>query len=57
MSTVPELEAAIQELPPPKVIELSEWLDDYKLALLASKRSLELLDQQEGNEDQQWLGE
>ena len=57
MSTIAELEAAIQELPPPKVMELSEWLDDYKLALLASKRSLEMLDAEEGNEDRQWLGE
>jgi hypothetical protein len=55
MSTVAELESAIQELPPPQVMHLSEWLEDYMLGLLASKQSLEFLDHQEG-EDQQWLG-
>ena len=57
MSTVAELEAAIQELPPPKVLELSDWLDDYKLALLASKRTLDVLDEQEGESGEQWLGD
>jgi hypothetical protein len=33
MSTVTEIETAIEKLPPDKVAELATWLDEYRLTL------------------------
>ena len=57
MSTIAEIKEAVFELPPPVACELIEQLDLYRDAVMASKRTLELLDQQEDNDDNQWLGE
>ena len=57
MSTIADIKLAVFELPPPQAVELIEQLDDYRDALMASKRTLELLDQQEADNDDQWLGE
>jgi hypothetical protein len=37
MSTVTEIEAAIEKLPPQKVEELAAWLDEYRQTLRASE--------------------
>ena len=57
MSTIAEIKEAVFELPPPQACELIEQLERYRDAVMASKRTLELLDQQEANDDDQWLGD
>jgi hypothetical protein len=47
MSTVTEIEAAIEKLPPEKLEELASWLDEYRQTLQASAAVFELYDQEE----------
>ena len=53
MTTIAEIEHAIEELPAPKVSELARWLDEYQLMLSASADVFSMLDAEEG-EGEQW---
>lgn len=48
MSTVSEIEAANEKLPPQKVEELAAWLDEYRQTLHASESVFGLYDEEEG---------
>jgi hypothetical protein len=47
MSTVSEIETAIEKLPPAKVEELAAWLDEYRQTLHASEAVFTLFDEEE----------
>jgi hypothetical protein len=53
MSTVLEIERAIEQLPAAQVLELGEWLDEQRATLAASASVCALYDAEEG-EVQQW---
>lgn len=57
MSTIAEIKEAVFELSPPQAVTLIDQLDEYRDALMASRRTLELLDQQENDDRDQWLGD
>ena len=55
MTTVLEIEKAIEKLPPGKVGELRNWLEDYELAqeaIASSSQVGRLLDEEDGGESQ-----
>ena len=47
MSTVAEIETAIEKLPPQKVEELAAWFDEYRQTLGASDAVFSLYDEEE----------
>jgi predicted transcriptional regulator YdeE len=47
MSTVTEIETAIEKLPPQKVEELAAWLDEYRQTTHASDATFSLYDEEE----------
>lgn len=47
MSTVVEIEAAIEKLPPAELGELLTWLDDYRAMIGASETVFALYDAEE----------
>jgi len=47
MSTVTEIETAIEKLPPAKVEELAAWLDEYRQTLNASGAVFAVYDEEE----------
>ena len=47
MSTVTEIETAIEKLPAQKVEELAAWLDEYRQTLHASDATFALYDDEE----------
>jgi hypothetical protein len=51
MSTVSEIETAIEKLPPAKVEELAAWLDDYRQTLHAAAAVFALLEEEENRTD------
>jgi hypothetical protein len=53
MSSVLEIERAIEQLPAPEVLQLGEWLDEQRAMLAASASLLALYDEEEGK-GQQW---
>jgi hypothetical protein len=53
MTTVTEIERAIEGLSPEQVKMLGEWLDEYQLMVSASSAVFERLDAEEG-EGEQW---
>jgi hypothetical protein len=53
MSTVLEIEKAIEKLPPQQLHELREWFENYDAMIAASASVFALYDQEEG-EGQQW---
>ncbi len=53
MSTVLEIERAIEQLPPEQLTELRDWFDEYAGTLAASASVFDLYDREEG-EGQQW---
>jgi len=53
MSTVLEIERAIEQLPAEQLLEVGEWLDEQRATLAASAGVLSLYDQEEGD-GQQW---
>jgi hypothetical protein len=55
MSTVAEIESAIQQLPIEQVREVAAWLDEYQAAINASATVFSMLDAEEGEGDQ-WHG-
>ena len=52
MTTVAEIEKAIEHLPSEQVKELAEWLDEYQLMLSSSAAVFHALDEEEGEGDQ-----
>ena len=53
MTTVAEIEDAIEQLPASEVTELAQWIEDYQLMLSASSEIFKMLDAEEG-EGEQW---
>jgi hypothetical protein len=53
MSSVIEIERAIEQLPAAQLLEVGEWLDAQRATLAASASLLNLYDAEEG-EGQQW---
>jgi len=47
VSTVVEIESAIQRLAPPQVAELAAWLEEYQQMIHASAAMFALYDQEE----------
>jgi hypothetical protein len=47
MSTVPEIEAAIERLPPAELRELITWIEDYAAAVGGSETLFAMYDAQE----------
>lgn len=47
MSTVAEIEAAIEKLPSPEFSELLAWIDDYRAMLSASETLFTMYDEEE----------
>ena len=57
MSTVLEIEQAIERLPKAQMLEVAQWLDDQRSMLSASEGIFQMLDSEEGEEaGSQWLG-
>ena len=52
MSTVTEIEAAIERLPIQQVREVAAWLEEYQAAIDASATVFAMLDAEEGEGDQ-----
>jgi hypothetical protein len=52
VSTVAEIESAIEQLPPNQIRELSAWLEEYQATINASAEVFTLLDAEEGKGDQ-----
>jgi hypothetical protein len=53
VSTVAEIESAIEQLPVNKVRELAAWLEEYQATIQASAEVFALLDDEEG-QGEQW---
>jgi hypothetical protein len=47
MSTVPEIEAAIEKLPPAELRELITWIEDYAAAIGGSETLFAMYDVEE----------
>jgi hypothetical protein len=47
MSSVSEIESAIEKLPPAKVEELAAWLDEYRRTLQAADAVFALYEEEE----------
>jgi len=57
MSTVAEIEHAIESLSTAEILDLAEWLDVQRGAIAASEAVFQMLDDEEGEEaGTQWLG-
>lgn len=52
MSTVAEIESAIEQLPVEQVREVAAWLEEYQAALQASAAVFSMLDAEESEGDQ-----
>ena len=52
MSTVAEIESAIQQLPMEQVRQVAAWLDEYQASINASAEVFSMLDAEEGEGDQ-----
>ncbi len=58
MSTVAEIENAIEKLPTGQMLEIAAWLDEQRAMLSASEQVFRDLDAAEGDEaGKQWSGE
>ncbi len=58
MSTVAEIEDAIEHLPAQEMLKVAEWLDDYRSTIVASEAMCQMLDEEDGGEaGSQWQGE
>ncbi len=53
MTTVAEIESAIERLPVEQVREVAQWLDEYQASINASSIMFSQLDAEEG-EGEQW---
>jgi hypothetical protein len=57
MSSVVEIERAIESLPTSEMLEVAEWLDTQRAMIVAAETTFQMLDQEEGQEaGRQWLG-
>jgi len=57
MSTVLEIEKAIEQLPTTEMLEVAQWLDEQRAVIAASESVFQMLDEEEGEEaGSQWLG-
>jgi hypothetical protein len=57
MSSVLEIEKAIENLPTAEMLEVAEWLDAQRGMIAASESVFQMLDDEEGEEaGKQWLG-
>lgn len=57
VSTVVEIEKAIESLTTSEMLEVAEWLDVQRGMIAASESTFQTLDEQEGEEaGRQWLG-
>jgi hypothetical protein len=58
MSTVSEIETAIEQLPTGQMLAVAAWLDDYRAMLQVSETLFVQLEAAEGaGADRQWQGE
>ena len=58
MSTIAEIESAIERLPTEQMLEVAAWLDEYRAMIAASEGMFAALDAEEGESaGRQWLGE
>lgn len=58
MSTVAEIESAIEKLPTEQMLKVAAWLDDHRAMIQASESVFTTLDADEGEAaGKQWLGE
>ncbi|MBI4026447.1 MAG: hypothetical protein HY360_15790 [Verrucomicrobia bacterium] len=53
MTTVVEIESAIERLPIPQMREVAAWLDEYQATINASAEVFAMLDAEEG-QGEQW---
>lgn len=57
MSSVVEIEKAIESLPTSEMLEVAEWLDAQRGMIAAAETTFQMLDDQEDKEaGEQWLG-
>ena len=57
MSTVAEIETALEQLPTEQMLEVAAWLDERRAMLSASDAMCQQLDEAErDNAGKQWLG-
>ena len=57
MSSVVELEKAIERLPTSEMLEVAEWLDAQRAMIASAETIFQMLDEEEGDESgRQWLG-
>jgi hypothetical protein len=52
MTTVAEIESAIERLPTTQVREVAAWLEEYQASINASSEVFAMLDAEEGEGDQ-----
>ena len=57
MTTVAEIEHAVEHLPQEDVEELTTWLVEYQCALSASTEMFHQYEAEETDQDSQWIGE
>jgi len=58
MSTVTEIENALDQLPTEQMLAVAAWLDDRRAMLSVSETMFQQLDEAEGEDaGNQWLGE
>jgi hypothetical protein len=58
MSTVAEIETALEQLPTEQMLAVAAWLDERRAMLSASETMFQQLDEAEGKDaGNQWLGE
>ena len=58
MSTVAEIETALEQLPTEQMLAVAAWIEERRAMLNASETVFQRLDEAEGkNVGQQWLGE
>ncbi len=58
MSTVAEIESALEKLPSGELLAVAAWLDDQRAMLQTSEQLFARLDAEEGDgAGPQWLGE
>jgi hypothetical protein len=57
MSTIMEIENAIEKLPTAQLLEIAAWLDEQRAMIQASEGMLAALDAEEGaGAGPQWMG-
>jgi hypothetical protein len=50
MSSVLEIEKAIESLPTSEMLEVAEWLDTQRAMIAAAEATVQMLDEEEGKE-------